>query len=242
MQQDSVSILKEYYSRFLLEIRGLSPSSVNHYIDALNNISRRLKAKELVIDNIYEITNLEYLAHVRDTLYADPDFIQMNERGRRMYSAGLNNYFRFASGEDFQLATNQLVKLDIPFAPEKPVLVEQKIYKRSNILRTQTLTLANYTCELDRQHTSFIAEATKKPYMEGHHIIPMKLQESFNSSLDVYANIICLCPMCHRRIHFGIQDDRRNMVKKIYFDRAERLANSGLRLSSEEFTAMAIGG
>lgn len=41
------SVLKEYYARYLQEIRGLSDSSVKHYFDALNNISRRLKDKGL---------------------------------------------------------------------------------------------------------------------------------------------------------------------------------------------------
>lgn len=34
------SVLKEYYSRYLLDVRGLSMSSVKHYLDALNNISK----------------------------------------------------------------------------------------------------------------------------------------------------------------------------------------------------------
>ncbi len=71
--------------------------------------------------------------------------------------------------------------------------------------------------------------------MEGHHAIPMRLQPRFHHSLDVYANIVCLCPICHRRIHHGTQEERRRMGQQIYVARADRLASSGIRLGEERF-------
>lgn len=233
------TILKEYYSRYLKEVRGLSKSSVNHYLDALNNISRRLKNKGLVKEDVYEIMDLNHLSNVREILYQDPEFIEQNERGRRMYSAGLNNYYRFASGEGFQKEKEKVVKLDTPFEPEEPVTIQQTVYVRSNILRTQVLEMADYRCEIDESHQTFIAENTNKPYMEGHHAIPMRFQEQFDRSLDVYANIICLCPLCHRRIHHGLSKDRELMANKIYLSRADRLANSGIELSRDNFLKFA---
>lgn len=76
--------------------------------------------------------------------------------------------------------------------------------------------------------------------MEGHHAIPMKKQESFDVSLDVYANIICLCPICHRLLHYGEDCDKDNLLNKIYYDRADRLASSGIRLSKEEFVKQIV--
>lgn len=76
--------------------------------------------------------------------------------------------------------------------------------------------------------------------MEGHHIIPMKKQESFNTSLDVYANIVCLCPTCHRLLHFGRERDKKPVLDKLYFERSERLANSGIKISHEEFINAAL--
>ncbi len=233
------SVLQTYYARYLKDIRGLSESSVKHYFDALNNISKRLKSKELIKDDIYEIMDLEYLWCIRDTLYSDPDFIELNERGKRMYSAGLNNYFRFASGEEFKSISGEIEKFDMPILPEQPVVIEQKVWKRSNILRIHVLTFANYKCEIDDSHKTFIAESTQKPYMEGHHAIPMKLQDKFTHSLDVYANIVCLCPICHRKIHYGMKDEKEPMLTKIYHDRADRLAESGLMMSKEVFEEMA---
>lgn len=238
---DHRNVLKEYYARYLKDVRGLSPSSVKHYFDALNNISRRLREKGLVEQDIYEIPDLERLDIVRTILFEDPDFIAMNERGKRMYSAGLNNYCRFAAGEGFHEVQSQMIVLDIPVAPEAAIAVEQSVWKRSGILRAQAIEMAGYACEMDPLHQTFISEASKKPYMEGHHALPMNNQDHFGVSLDVHANIVCLCPVCHRRIHHGIKQDRIDMAKKIYDTRISRLMNCGIQLSEEEFVEVAAG-
>ena len=186
--------------------------------------------------------DLNALSEAREILFTDPDFVAANERGRRMYSAGLNNYYRFASGEGFaekREETEKITLMDIPIAPSQPHTVKTIEWSRSNILREQALTFAGYACEIDKSHESFVAEKTNKAYMEGHHAIPMNNQPRFDQSLDVYANIVCLCPVCHRRIHHGIKSDRINMMNVIYAKRADRLANSGIRLSREEFARFA---
>lgn len=238
--QGNNAVLKEYYARYLTDVRGLSRSSVNHYFDALNNISRRLKDKNLVKRDIYEIHDLVQLEQVRDILYADAEFVELNERGRRMYSAGLNNYCRFAAGAGFQEAKDKILLLDVPIEPEESMIVEQKTWKRSNIIRMQAMEYAGYACEIDTAHKTFVAEKTKRPYMESHHAIPMKFQSNFTKSLDVYANIICLCPICHRKIHYGIKEDKQMMLDAIYIKRADRLANSGIRISKTEFTDLVV--
>lgn len=229
------SVLKEYYSRYLQAVRGLSVTSVKHYLDALNNISRRLASKQLVRSDIYEIMDLDYLTSVRDILYADIEFIELNERGKRMYSAGLNNYIRFASGEEYAVLFVKMDVMDIPLKPGEQAIVEQAVWKRSNILRIQSLVSADFKCEIDCGHETFIAENTGKPYMESHHAIPMRMQPNFENSLDIYANLVCLCPICHRRIHYGIRSDRENMVRQIYHKRSDRLAKSGIVLSQSDF-------
>ena len=74
--------------------------------------------------------DLNALAEARRILYHDPDFIEQDARGRRMYSSGLNNYYRFASGEGFteinSEGTNDHMKLmDIPISPESPRTVSR---------------------------------------------------------------------------------------------------------------------
>lgn len=229
------SSLKEYYVRYLQKNRGSSPSTAKHYLDALNNISRRLVSKQLVHTDIYEITDLDYLESVRDILFADPEFVAQNQRGNQMYSAGLNNYIRFASGEAYKDLFGKMEAMDIPLKSEAPITVAQTVWKRSNILRIQTLICADFKCEIDRRHETFIAEKTGKPYMESHHAIPMRQQPHFDNSLDVYANLVCLCPICHRKIHYGIRTNRIDMMRQLYQKRSSRLAKSGIILSLTEF-------
>ena len=152
-----------------------------------------------------------------------------------MYSAGLNNYIRFASGEAYKDLFGKMEAMDIPLKPEAPITVAQTVWKRSNILRIQTLICADFKCEIDRRHKTFIAEKTGKPYMESHHAIPMRQQPHFDNSLDIYANLVCLCPICHRRIHYGLKEDRVKLIHQIYSFRADRLAKSGIVLSQQEF-------
>ena len=235
------SVLKEYYSRYLRDVRNLSNSSVSHYLDALNNISRKLKKMGLVQQSIYEIADIDRLHMVREVLYSDPEFIVYNERGRRMYSAGLNNYCRFAAGEKFHEIQYKMLLLDVPIAPEEAVIVEQTIWKRSGILRIQAIEMAGYSCEINPSHQTFISGSTKKPYMEGHHALPMNAQDNFHVSLDVYANIICLCPLCHRKMHYGLLDDRVGMIKYIYDKRESRLAHSGIEITRNDFIDIAVG-
>ena len=76
--------------------------------------------------------------------------------------------------------------------------------------------------------------------MEGHHALPMNAQDHFQVSLDIYANIICLCPLCHRKIHYGLIDERVDMIRKIYDLRAPRLLQSGIDINRDEFIEVAI--
>lgn len=85
-----------------------------------------------------------------------------------------------------------------------------------------------------------MAERTHKPYMESHHAITIHLQGRFPYSLDVYANLICLCPVCHRKIHYGLRDERREMLYEIYEKRHERMAHSGLKIGKEEFADLIL--
>lgn len=239
------SVLQAYYARYLTEVRGVSDASVKKYINALKNISQKLKAKDIVEADIYEIMDLNELFNARKVLLEDPDFVLLDTRGNRMYSAGLNHYCRFASGDGFMTESTAdpvaiVKRMDIPIDPENPRIVSRIEWNRSNILREQALSFANYACEINRDHKSFVAENTQKAYMEGHHAIPMNNQPQFNQSLDIYANIVCLCPICHRRIHHGLRADRISMMNMLYEKRAERLANSGIRLSKDEFVQYAL--
>ena len=113
------SALKSYFYSYIHDVLGRSKKSANHYITSLNTISRILREKGYVDNDIFEIKDLEYLAFVRNKILEDPDFIQKNAIGHQMYSVGLNHYFKFATAEGFELNPGQEKLLDIPITPEE---------------------------------------------------------------------------------------------------------------------------
>ncbi|MGL5049950.1 MAG: MrcB family domain-containing protein [Fusobacteriaceae bacterium] len=96
------------------------------------------------------------------------------------------------------------------------------------------LNKANYLCELESSHISFISETTNKMYVEAHHLIPMNLQNDFENSLDVVGNIVSLCPNCHRKIHHSKSEDRSKMIEKLFLERKDLLKKYNLNISLEE--------
>lgn len=234
------NVLKEYFVRYLREVRRSSDATVNHYLGALKTISKYLVEHEKLTESIYEISEITELETIRMYLYSQPDFVAKDERGNRMYSAGLNNYLKFAKGEEFPISENIIRQLDIeiPIGDKASVIVEQ--WRRNGIIKKQAIEMADYLCEMDSKHVTFTSATTKHQYMEGHHAIPIKQQSHFGVSLDVYANIVCVCPICHRLLHYGIKEEKENVLNRIYSRRADRLANSGIKLSKDEFMEFVI--
>lgn len=62
----------------------------------------------------------------------------------------------------------------------------------------------------------------------------MKYQDDFEYSLDVDANVVSLCVICHKILHFGKIEDKVKIINKLYELRKNELALSGLEISLEE--------
>ena len=228
-------LLEKYYEKYLSDVRKLSASSVGHYTQALRTISRFLITDGKVAESIYEVTDLDDLEVIKAYLDSNPEFIALDKRGHNMYSAGFNNYFRFATGEDFKNIGGSLNLLDVEAPVTDLTTREIKVRKRSSIIKTQVLEAADFKCEINSAHDTFVAKSTGHQYMEGHHVIPIHKQAFFNTSLDVYANVICLCPTCHRLLHYGRDNDRSKLLNQIYYERSIRLANSGIKITRDTF-------
>ncbi|MBE5991584.1 MAG: hypothetical protein E7247_04225 [Paenibacillaceae bacterium] len=233
-------VLMEYYILYLEKVRKLSESSIKHYLDALRYISKFLVEREKIKMSIYEIHDINQLKLLRSYLYSEPNFVALNERGHHMYSAGLNNYFKFANGENFNKKKKELEVLDIEVEMGEVRNIERTTWKRSDIIKRQSIEFAGYICEINMKHNTFISESTNKQYMEGHHAIPLKEQRYFDKSIDIYANIICLCPNCHRLLHYGLKESKKILLNQIYDERSKRLAHSGIKVSKQEFIRLSL--
>ncbi len=228
-------ILKEYFSRYIMEVQNDSASTAKHYLEALKYVSKILVARGLIKESIYEVESVETLQNLNDILNKDPEYVKTNKDGHNMYSVGMNHYIMFARGEGFTNIHGKIDVMDIEVPRPKKVAESTVSWVRNGLVKKQAMQSAEYLCEVNPAHTTFIQQGTNHPYMEGHHTIPMGLQGQFSESLDVYANIVCLCPICHRLMHYGRPCDKKGPLDKIYADRADRLAKCGIKLSREEF-------
>ena len=117
-------------------------------------------------------------------------------------------------------------------------IVVKKAYVSKRALRK-----AKFKCEFDGSHYTFLTDKVV-PYMEGHHLIPCTAPnaERFWSenkrNIDCVENIICLCPTCHRRIHFGSKDEKESIIRYLYNRRKSLLQNVGIEISIDELMTL----
>lgn len=130
-----------------------------------------------------------------------------------------------AEDEEYLKETQEdLIDSSKLISPPSPQIIpittsSRKTFKRNGLISAFALAKANYTCEIDTDHKTFISQRTNLPYSESHHFIPMKFQNDFNFPLDCVENIISLCPNCHRGFHHGIIDFKRLLIERIYDSR-----------------------
>ena len=84
---------------------------------------------------------------------------------------------------------------------------------------------AEYKCQYNPDHETFISASTGDFFVEPHHFIPVSRNGEFEYDLDVEENIIVLCPNCHRAIHYGEINLRKKMIDSFYGHRIDELRN-----------------
>jgi len=107
-------------------------------------------------------------------------------------------------------------------------------YPRSVTRAKNKAKSVGYKCEFDNLHESFLSAITGRPFIEAHHLIPMSKSNEFDTSLDVTANIVILCPNCHRAIHFGDELIKRPYLEKFYHERNQGLLDSSINITLEQ--------
>ena len=109
-------------------------------------------------------------------------------------------------------------------------------YKRRHEVVANALAAADYKCEANCTCELFLRKDGIHTYTEVHHLIPLCYQSSFENSLDVEANVISLCPHCHRLLHYG--ESNQKLLKELYQERKSRLLKCGLDVSFEALLLM----
>jgi len=111
-----------------------------------------------------------------------------------------------------------------------------KIYPRDRQTAINALAHANYECEIDATHPTFVRKKSDKKYTEPHHLVPMSFSDKYNVSLDVEENIVSLCSNCHNQIHYGKDADA--LLKKLYNERHGLLETVGIKITLDDLLNM----
>ncbi len=125
----------------------------------------------------------------------------------------------------------------IPQAKEEPTYTNgHKIYKRDKKKALNALKRADYKCEVNCNHPTFIRKNSDKLYTEPHHLIPLGFSENFDVSLDIEENIVSLCSNCHNQLHYG--RDILTILEYLYIQRKDLLAKAGIVITFAELLEM----
>ncbi len=129
--------------------------------------------------------------------------------------------------------------------------LHRNLHEKSSFLSEIMFIRINpYLCHLLTRYQSTIFPNHKScvrkkgvPYMEGHHLIPCTVSNterfwSKKRNIDCPENIICLCPICHRRIHFGRKVEKDHIIRSLYNKRKSLLQNVGIEISIDELLAL----
>lgn len=112
-------------------------------------------------------------------------------------------------------------------------------YKRDGTVVDNALYAAGHICEGGCDSELFLKKDGRTNYTEAHHLIPLKFQPAFKYSLDVEANVVSLCPRCHRLLHNGI--DNTKLIQFLYEKRKERLKKCLICISYEKLLLLYAG-
>lgn len=112
--------------------------------------------------------------------------------------------------------------------PAKQIVGNKMTYPRSISEAFLAKQHSNWSCEIDRSHTTFTSSIEGKNFVEAHHLIPMAAQDNFDNSLDFADNIVTLCPNCHRMIHHSDSKTKRAAVNKLFDKRKHLFASYGI--------------
>ena len=107
----------------------------------------------------------------------------------------------------------------------------EKSYARNRNLVYQALSRDDFKCQLNTMHETFKTK-DNIPYMECHHLVPLSMRDRFSVNLDVLENLVCLCPVCHRKLHYGL--DIHDELLKLYLSKKEELEKVGIILTLDE--------
>ncbi len=211
-----------------MQAGGKSAKTVNNYTQALTStLTRMAESHSIHNGDLLDVVDQTAFDSIAAQLKALTEFRELNERGKSMYSAALNNYAKYlqqlddsveplpeimaSEFSDYQSQVQQNIERSratdpakrrkrLSEAARKPkqMSVQTTVYSRNADVIQEVLERAEGVCEGCHTSAPFIRASNGTPYLEVHH----KVQLSKGGD-DTVENAIALCPNCHRKMHYG---------------------------------------
>lgn len=222
-----------------------------HIYGRLYNANNLPSSKELISDLKELLTSykeIEYMMGKRSVdqfndyllLSDDGHYLEEEQEQEEDFQDSVQSALDKKVKEAERSSTEELETEDIPSPKPDPVFdkVGKKRWPRDAQVAARALRLSKYKCAFDESHTSFTSKVNGKRYLEMHHLVPMKYQGGFDVNLDREAQLLALCPTCHRQIHHGTDEEKENMLRKLFYDRREKLEAIGIEIGFKELRKM----
>jgi len=188
-------------------------------LDAVEYLENLIVQKPSRRDIVNIIKILNHLKNSLDREEGDKDYSYLEE---------IDEYLKEVLKDNVEKTINIVDQVKQPNFSEN-ILDKKSGYRRNPKVATESILVADFKCEVSEDHITFISKKYNKPYMEAHHIVPMKFQYKFpNTSLDTHANIVAICPNCHRLIHHATELEYERILDLLLNKRITRLSNCGI--------------
>lgn len=208
-------------------------------------------SKELISDLkelLASYKEIEYLIGNRSVdqfndyllLSDDGHYLEEEQEQEEDYQDIVQLVFSKKMNEFENISARELESEDIPLPKPEPIFdkSKKKRWPRDAQVAAKALHLSKYKCAYDDSHSSFTSKVTGKRYLEMHHLVPMKYQEDFDVRLDRVAQLLALCPTCHRQIHHGTDEEKEQILRKLFYNRREKLEAIGIEIGFKELCKM----
>lgn len=194
---------KELFKVYLLQ-HGKKETTVKHYNDVARYIQKLTKV------NIFDMSLPSQVDELKHRLLNIRDFVDVDTRGHRMYTAGINAYLNYLKTNLHEeqvssslLLSEQQRQTRLSKASKKPkkIILSSYSFVRNPDVVAHVLHRANGVCEICGSKAPFIRQSGDlegMPYLEVHH--KQFLSEGGEDSVE---NAIAICPNCHRNEHYG---------------------------------------
>lgn len=163
------------------------------------------------------------------------------DRLQSLFGSDLHSLFTVTEGEFQQVTLEKAAQLDsstmekFELSANNEVATAPNKFFRSPMVAAIAIRAADFACEIDAEHRTFMSRAKKQRYVEAHHLIPISQQPNFAVPLDIVANVVSLCATCHRLLHFGADNERKSILVSLFKQRRQALRENSLELKPNEF-------